>query len=427
MPVGGGTYGALIILGVLAGFSFLAESLAAVLGACAVGTFLFVRYAQTSREGATIVGSLKIAREVEATVVRQDSTVGVQVRVGAALPRGRKVEVEDLPPAGVKVVKGSPTRACVGPLQEDVVISYSMVVPTGGEVVFRGVVLRVMDPFFPMTFTLRGEGVRLPALIVRPDCHFLARREEQSGTAPESRPLSVGAGGTVRSFREFVNGDDMQRIDWKVSAKQGYPHIRVYADEEEKPPLIFVDLPRGGASRHARAALKEAVRGAVAASVQTHGRVSLMAVKGPNLLVYLPLEADYARAMQALAGCENTATEEAYFYRARTSPSLRADMNAMVHRSGNGNGNGHGAGPDYCERLAAVYGSFLRGREQTVYERQVAEAVWRLRPRRLTLFSCRDGDQSHLDFVVYIAEHVGVQVDLWRLNGHREAGAGAGR
>lgn len=422
MSVGSGTYGGLVFIGVLAGLSLLTENLAAVLGVFAIGTFLFIMYAATSQRFADVVGSLKVTRNVDATVVRQDSTVDVQVRVSAALPPGCRIQIEDLPPVGVQVVRGSPCLSSVGPLQEDGVISYSMIVPTEGEVLFRGCVLRVLDPFFPRVATFKGEGLRLPALTVRPERRFTSQRGEQTGTGPESRHPSTGAGGTVRSFREFVTGDDVHRIDWKVSAKQGSLHVRVYANEEDRPPLIFVDIPRGDATPQVRAAMKKAVRSAVATSVQAHGRASLIAVRGPNLLVYLPLEADYARAMEVLAGSENTMAEEAHFYRARPPPSLRADLNAMVHhRSGDRNGNGHdGNGSDYRGRLAAVYGSMLKGREQTVYERQMAQAMWRLRPRRIEVFSCRDGDQSHLDFMVYIAERVGIQVDLWEQNGHGE-------
>ncbi|QSZ66440.1 DUF58 domain-containing protein [Methanofollis aquaemaris] len=421
MSVGSGAYGVLLYLGILAGLSLLVDSLAAVLGACAVGTFLFIRYAVAYRRFAMVVTSLKVTRELENPAVRQDSTVGVRVRVTAALPPGCRIEVEDLPPAGVQVVGGSTCLSLVGPLLEEEVISYSMVVPTEGEVVFRGVELRLPDLFFPRIAAFRGEGMRLPTLMVRPERRFITQKGEQDDTGPESRHPSGGTGGTVRSFREFVDGDDVRRIDWKVSAKRDSLHVRVYADEEERPPLIFVDLPRGEVSQHARAALKKAVRSAVAASVQTHGRTSLMAVKGPNLLVYLPLEADYARAMQALAGGENTTAEEAYFYRARPPSFLRTNLNALLYGSGNGNGdgNGHRAGSDYRERLSAVYGSTLRGRERTVYERQLTQAVWRLRPRRIELFSCRDGDRSHLDFVVCIAERAGVPVDLWKQNGHR--------
>nr|WP_245320836.1 DUF58 domain-containing protein [Methanofollis sp. W23] len=302
-----------------------------------------------------------------------------------------------------------------------------MTVPTEGEVFFRGVALRIHDPFFPRAATFKGEEVRLPTLEVRQERRFLSREGGRRDARPVSRPSLANTGETVRSFRKFGTGDDIRTIDWKISAKQGSLYVRVYADEEARPPLIFVDLPRKGASSRAQAAMKEAVRGAIAASVERHGRASLMAVRGPNLLVYLPLEADYARAMQALARSAGKATEEAHFYRARTPPSLRADLNAIMHRSGNGNGNGHGAAPAYRERLAAAYGSVLRGREQTVYERQVAQAVWRLRPHHIELFSCKDGgDQSHLEFVVYIAEYVGVQVDLWKQNGHGWAGV-AGR
>ena len=46
-------------------------------------------------------------------------------------------------------------------------------------------------------------------------------------------------------MRNYVNGDDIRTIDWKVTARTKQPHIRVYSEEKERPVFI-VGMPRSG-------------------------------------------------------------------------------------------------------------------------------------------------------------------------------------
>ena len=42
-------------------------------------------------------------------------------------------------------------------------------------------------------------------------------------------------------MRNYVPGDDIRNIDWKVTARTQKTHSRVYSEEKEKPALIIVD------------------------------------------------------------------------------------------------------------------------------------------------------------------------------------------
>lgn len=80
------------------------------------------------------------------------------------------------------------------------------------------------------------------------------------GTADELRlarqrkVLAPQAGGYLSAYRGrgmdfdetrvYQPGDDVRNIDWRVTARSGVAHTKVYAEERERPVLLLVDLGR---------------------------------------------------------------------------------------------------------------------------------------------------------------------------------------
>ncbi|PIB35706.1 hypothetical protein BFP72_10025 [Reichenbachiella sp. 5M10] len=50
-----------------------------------------------------------------------------------------------------------------------------------------------------------------------------------------------GRGLDFEEVRNYVMGDDIRNIDWKVTARTKVTHTRVFSEEKEKPALIVVD------------------------------------------------------------------------------------------------------------------------------------------------------------------------------------------
>ena len=50
-----------------------------------------------------------------------------------------------------------------------------------------------------------------------------------------------GRGLNFEELRGYVDGDDIRTIDWKVTARTGEPHVRVYTEERDRPTLLIVD------------------------------------------------------------------------------------------------------------------------------------------------------------------------------------------
>ncbi len=79
-------------------------------------------------------------------------------------------------------------------------------------------------------------------------------------TAGESLNLSsirvraLGAGGHLSPFkgrgveydesRLYQPGDDLRTMDWRVTARTGKPHTKVFRDERDRPVIVWLDLRR---------------------------------------------------------------------------------------------------------------------------------------------------------------------------------------
>jgi uncharacterized protein (DUF58 family) len=50
-----------------------------------------------------------------------------------------------------------------------------------------------------------------------------------------------GRGLDFEELRNYVAGDDVRRIDWRVTARMQKPFVRVYSEERDRPTLVVVD------------------------------------------------------------------------------------------------------------------------------------------------------------------------------------------
>ncbi|WP_425046408.1 DUF58 domain-containing protein [Primorskyibacter sp. S87] len=50
-----------------------------------------------------------------------------------------------------------------------------------------------------------------------------------------------GRGLDFEELRNYLPGDDIRSIDWKVTARSGEPYVRVYTEERDRPALLLVD------------------------------------------------------------------------------------------------------------------------------------------------------------------------------------------
>jgi hypothetical protein len=410
VEVGRSVRAALLFTVILWGFSLLTGNVAAVLGSSTLAAFLVARYAAASFRFSTVAGSLTVERTVGKKVVKQDASIEVETRLRVRVPQGVVLQITDLPPVGARVSGGSCALEIHGPFEGEQTITYQMTVPTEGKVRFAGVKADMPDAFFPKSVTFAGESMQMPGFLVRPNRLFLTSRGGHEARGPEDRLLSSGSSGVVRSLRKFVDGDDYRNVDWKVTARHNMLYVKEYSAEVIAPPLILVDIPQVPVDAAMRSTFLETVQSAVATWMQEAGYVSLMIIKGPAVISFLPKDTDYAGVLRTIPASWGV-QQETWFYRSRPISDLQRGA-ALLSRMA-GNGGEESADARYLAALSTSYAAVLAGRRPSVFEEQIARALWRINPGRLDIFSCYAGDLSHLRVAAGIAEHQGIAVEIW--------------
>jgi uncharacterized protein (DUF58 family) len=67
------------------------------------------------------------------------------------------------------------------------------------------------------------------------------RSKSLSIAAGQQRSLFKGRGLDFSEFREYTPGDDIRAIDWKVTAKTGRAHTKLFIEERERSVYILID------------------------------------------------------------------------------------------------------------------------------------------------------------------------------------------
>jgi len=79
---------------------------------------------------------------------------------------------------------------------------------------------------------------------LRGAAHALQRKVRKKTAAPmngASVSRRLGRGLDFAEVREYQPGDDVRMIDWKVTARSGRAHTKMFVEERERPVLLMVD------------------------------------------------------------------------------------------------------------------------------------------------------------------------------------------
>jgi len=84
-------------------------------------------------------------------------------------------------------------------------------------------------------------GLRLVAR----DLPLLQRQASSRVLACGHRSAFRGRGMDYLESRGYQPGDDIRTMDWRVTARAGHPHTKVYQEERERPVVVMVDVGPG--------------------------------------------------------------------------------------------------------------------------------------------------------------------------------------
>ena len=72
--------------------------------------------------------------------------------------------------------------------------------------------------------------------------HLRVSRQTDSQFLGEYRTSLRGKGIEYADVRPYLPGDEIRRIDWNVTARTGYPHVKQFKEEREHSILLLVDV-----------------------------------------------------------------------------------------------------------------------------------------------------------------------------------------
>nr|WP_200985038.1 DUF58 domain-containing protein [Rhizobium rhizogenes] len=73
------------------------------------------------------------------------------------------------------------------------------------------------------------------------DLSFVQKARSHQQLAGRMQSAMRGRGMAFEELRDYLPGDDIRSIDWRVTARTNKPVVRVYGEEKERPALIVVD------------------------------------------------------------------------------------------------------------------------------------------------------------------------------------------
>ncbi len=101
-----------------------------------------------------------------------------------------------------------------------------------------------------------------------------------------------GRGLEFEEVRPYVAGDDSRSIDWRVTARRGRLHTKLYREERERPVWLLVDLQPGmffGSRRQLKSALAVRASALLAWAVAAAGdRVGAIVANGAQVRCHPP-------------------------------------------------------------------------------------------------------------------------------------------
>lgn len=188
--------------------------------------------------------SIRLSRHFDPVLsVRVPNKIDLKL-VNEGLEAVRGVFRDEPPPTFQATKKQFPLNLKPG---EEMTLGYQITPPERGSDYFRGTYVRLQCPL-----GLVEREVKLNTeQPIRVYPNVLALREfdllKQKGKLRElgiRKSRMRGLGTEFESLRDYAEGDDYRKIDWKASARRGKMIVRQFEQERNQPVLLCIDVGR---------------------------------------------------------------------------------------------------------------------------------------------------------------------------------------
>lgn len=381
--------GIAVIAVVLAVLSLFFDFIPAAIASGALVGFLAVRGALFLSALSSVAVSLGVNRSLSSRLVRQGTAVAVETEVRVRVPPGFIGVISDLLPHEAVPFSGTTTTTVSGETSR---LNYTVTPMTTGEHPFGGVTIALSDLFFSGELICRTGNAIMPSLVILPAAEFVLEGHGTAGDldAATFAPLKSP---DVRSFREYLPGDDPRRIDWKLSAKHDTFYVREYMGQAGQGALLVIDLPdtSGPFMEEAFSRLKEMAVGAIATEITSRSGISVLIISGPNVISFSPFEPDLTR-LRAMMNQMVPYPRIHHMFRYQSTGSLKRRVSSYLRSSA-----------PFSRTLSGISAAYLPKRPLSVFESQVARVFGSSPATAVHLFTLADHDTSHIRVIAEMA------------------------
>jgi uncharacterized protein (DUF58 family) len=136
------------------------------------------------------------------------------------------------------------------------------------------------------------------------DLRLQARRPAYLPHSGSHRSTQRGRGLEFQEVRPYVSGDDPRSIDWRVTARRGKPHTKLFREERERPVWLLADLNGSmffGTRRQLKSAVVTRAAALLAWSAALGGDRVGAVVAGPSTCKIVPPRSREAGVLPVLA------------------------------------------------------------------------------------------------------------------------------
>lgn len=389
--------------------AILAAGILTVIGGGAMGSmpgvvagsvillFLFSRAIIFQKAENQVIGTFHLKRECDNHIVRQYGTITVTLSADLDLPDGYLISIRDMPGPGFEVPDNHPEFD----FRDATDLTYRIQARARGSISFFGATVEMVNRFFSTAIIFTRPEDCMPEVQVQPRGSRVVLEGESLGYGEStSRRLISPSGTVVRSFRDYMPGDDPRQIDWKITAKTKRLTIReVYAQTGEIPVVVLDIPPDSGLAEQ----LIGFAAGAAEDSLKTSHSVSLLAIAGGNVIRFLPDERQASRVLAAIRDLLPSARWNQFYHYLSENDARRVKLSLPAGSP-----------------LHRWYDAVIQNRGIPSFEAECIRAFARTKGTAVLLFSAADGDTSHLGMVARAAKRIGLSVHL-RIPAHSAA------
>jgi len=392
--------------GLLMAAAIVLDDPAVCLAAVSLALFLAALAIRFRLRMARIAASVKLERAANRKIIPQGGTAVILTTFASTPEPGTAVSIREILPAGTS----AGASAHVMPVSPDgsATLLYNLTALVSGTMAIQGIVLTVADPFFSGDLVMASAPFSGPAIDVYPHAAYERSRKRNDAATREKDKPAVARGYHVRSIREYLPGDDIRTVDWKMTAKYQRMFIREYTSVENIPPLVVLDIPAEEADvpDEALAALVNNANQETAAAIRRFGSVSLLVISGINVLSVLLEERNALRCTGAILDAAHPQVRLRHAYRWKN----RAALHAVVRTCRRAVSREEGEVRHFHARIASVCRRSLAGPSVPVFAIQVASLLRSVNLSEIYLYSNFAGDDSHLRELASQARELQIRV-----------------